>query len=113
VTPLDILRAARALIAAPGGWTQGAHARHRPDGVCGIDHPEAVAFDIGGALCRVSGAPGRPYTGADLAALDEAEAALIITCGGSLRGWNDRPERTQAEAVALFDTTITRLETTP
>ena len=95
----DKLRAARALIAAPGGWTQGASARDS-NGRAIVSHsPSAVCFCSGGALFRVNG----HY-------LENREALRRAMNCDNLVDWNDVLGRTQAEVVAAFDRAIALAE---
>lgn len=98
MTTLEILRAARELIATPERWTQGAGSRDA-DGV-------ARNFNEPSVTCRclymaVSIAAGNYHQGQ----LD-AFWALGFREQSHVVGWNDAPERTHAEVMALFDAAI-------
>jgi hypothetical protein len=87
------LRKVRKLIA--GGWTRGTFARNARGVPVQAQDKRAVRFCPSGACWRVGGAWR-------LIRLIEAEIGPRAT----LNIWNDRPERTKAEVLALIDKTI-------
>lgn len=90
------LRAARALIDSPEKWTQGAFARRADsEHACSIRDVGATRFCAAGAVVRAGGG------GDATAALREATGHF-----GGLYAWNDAPERTHAEVLAVFDRAI-------
>lgn len=98
MTTLDVLIAARELVARPGGWCQE------------IDHLDdygTVAHCAQGAI-----AWARPSIAAGRAALD-ALSVVVGTDYPAISDWNDDPSRTQAEVVAAFDRAIERERATP
>lgn len=100
MTELDVLIAARDLIARPGGWTQGYIARLGDDRPCTYEYSYAAKFCLAGAVAKVA-LHIRPLT--QFTALFHW---LDEFAGGSLTRWNDAPERTQADVVALLDRAI-------
>lgn len=106
-TAIDILSAARELIAKDGVWTQGAYARDVNGDEVSESSTAAVCFCSVGALHR---AGGRHQAGT-LRTIKEAVNMLsegLLSDGLHLENWNDEPNRTQAEVVALFDRTISK-----
>lgn len=103
-TAADVLKAARDLLAKDGGWTQGQYARDIEGFMVPETSPLAVCFCADGALFRA-----RSAEDADFEALTRAEDALLKAAGvQNIVHWNDAPERTQAEVVALFDAAIAK-----
>ena len=110
---LETLRSARALVAR--GWTQQAMARdaHGVQLIGGNIHPDGhetatpCAWCAWGAICAAA-----PEGDARETAKDAAREALRDAVGGwsSVGGWNDKPERTQAEVLAAFDCAILKGE---
>lgn len=98
MTTREILIAARALIAAPEGWTQGEYARDADGCAVDPDNPDAVCFCALGAIER---ACERGIDG------DEAIQA-IQRIVGLVAGFNDT--HTHAAVVAMFDEAIARLD---
>lgn len=92
----DVLDAAADLIEPAGRWTQGAYARniHGDDIVDDDDGSlvprEAVCFCVYGAVAFVEDQP----------IAESAAGAFLEMLGVQAVGWNDAPERTQAEVVA-------------
>lgn len=84
---LDILIAARDLLSK--GWTQGS----------------AASFCSIGAVHRCS----PPREGSEI--LNELTITMKAQSSAPcLMAWNDQPNRTQAEVLALFDQTIERIK---
>lgn len=106
----DLLIRARARIER--GWTQGAMAR---DGnadfiIVPTTAPEATCWCIAGALLA-DATLGTANCGAAYTALLDAHKSLNGDKQNStLSIWNDAPERTQADVLALFDKAIERVE---
>lgn len=102
-TTLDVLRAARALIAK--GWTQGALARDAEGNDLGCDSEEAVSFCALGAVeCAVDAVECEDWEVLANDAIDELEALTGAGCTASLH--NDNVIGSQAEALAWFDRAI-------
>lgn len=92
----EVLNQAADVLEPEGAWTQGALWR-TPDGT--YEEDGAVCFCIQGALYlvteRIAGGVGEGD-----AVREEAEDFLETLLGRTIPGWNDDPERTQAEVVA-------------
>lgn len=84
--PSDVLKAARKMIARPGGWSQGMI--QLEDRCCALI-----------AIYRVSASGWQTTRGA---------YGHFATAIGSkdIEGWNDTPGRTQQEVIAKFDQAI-------
>jgi hypothetical protein len=99
MTPLKILKAARAKIEKPENWTQGAGARDANGFAISVHSDLAVSWCIGGAI--VASAACDPS--------NEIEAANILQraiLGGSIPEFNDAPKRKHKEVLAAFDIAI-------
>jgi hypothetical protein len=87
------------------GWCQGESALNAKDNVTCVNSRDAVAWCLEGGIEAAA-----PTTDAWLT----AELALCDALGADdismLSIWNDKPGRTQAEVVALFDKAIAKLE---
>lgn len=95
-TEVEKLKAARALIEK--GWTQKWFARDAAGDVCNSSSPNAVCWCVIGA-CHATGIP------------DDTIAYMARTQKiAYLPRWNDAPDRTQAEVLALFDKAIALAE---
>ncbi len=109
-TPLFILRGARALLASgPYAWTQHVTARDADRLRVPHDSPRAASWDIRGALKQAAGLRSEDFMPWD----DEldVEVGLARLAGvDDLCAWNDRPERTVDEVLALMDRGIAELE---
>ncbi len=115
-TTLEILKAARALVAKPNGWIRGSWAAKRVGGKVATtaDWPALIrrgrynCYCAAGAVYRVSDDDDssrrafRALVGSDPPSWD---------AGSELIDWNDRPRRTQKQVVALFDKAITAEKT--
>jgi hypothetical protein len=101
VTTLEILKAARELLAVPERWTKGAFGRDSNDlSRFLLSVHKAVCFCSQGAIESVQ-----------LLALDQAkEIAALFGFATWSQVWNDAPERTHAEVLARFDEAIAKLE---
>ena len=95
---IEILRSARALIDAPEKWTKWTEARD----AAGLGVPcydkNAVCFCAVGAVVR------HPTNGKTFFALRLLREALPT--GGYIDEYNDHPETTHADILALFDRAI-------
>ena len=81
------------------GWCQGAVARDVAGEEVPAGSPEAVAWCLTGALQRAYGF----YNLTDKLAESLAKVeARLRGVGGSASEWNDAPDRTQGEVVALL-----------
>ena len=106
-TTLDILRAARAKIADPSKWTQGAFARDKDDFPTEIRHGES--FCALGALSATMH-PWQQGLGGRTRLLTEAEAIVnritIRMYGITLLTYNDRLSTQHHDILAIFDIAI-------
>lgn len=107
-TVTDTLRAARALIEK--GWCQAALARDKTGATVEPGSERAVAYCMMGAIYAAT-----HYT--PLTAWERHETYMLAkqcrnrlfaanSIQDTLADWNDAPERTQAEVLALFDSAI-------
>lgn len=103
----DMLRKARALIATPDKWTQGAFARnangYRVDEKNALDVVSRCASGAIKAACR-----SHHDAGGVLAAVSLKEVVMkhAATNRKIMSVWNDEPERTHAEVLQAFDRAI-------
>jgi len=96
ISVADVLERAADLIAKPGAWAQGEYGRGPGGIVWEQDAPEPEGlncFCLYGAVAHVS----KARAGCDTPAVKFLEALNV-----SATGWNDAPERTQDEVVALL-----------
>jgi hypothetical protein len=103
-TAFEILRGARALIAA--GWCREDQATDEDGNSVDFDDPAAKHFCALGALERVSDrgpAWNIAYGCLCDAANVKGERGTVATLFGPLVAWNDREGRTRAQVVAAFD----------
>ena len=100
----EILTTARALIATPDKWTQGAYRRDAAGEMCKPEN--AVCWCAVGALADIINSPNLTEDD-ELRIFEEArhaiEKANQIT---TLESFNDAPNRTHAEVLAAFDRAI-------
>ena len=113
MTVLEILKAARARIRS--GWTQFAMARDALGNVITRpEDPRACAWCTVGAICAGYVAHEPPQDGAARGVamgrmMDVAttrDPGLAVCLHNPLVVWNDRPGRTQAEVLGLFNAAI-------
>jgi hypothetical protein len=98
MTTREVLVAMRELLAKPEAWTQGAYARDASGRYVSLVSQEASCWCIGGALLKCSRMGGN---------YDEVLFKLGgIFAGDSISAWNDAPERTHADVLALLDRAI-------
>lgn len=97
MTTLEILKAARELLAVPERWTTGVLAKSQDGSEVAPNSTEAVCWCISGACLKIDGSQF----------LNVIEALKI---GTAVPIWNDAPERTHAEVLARFDEAIAKLE---
>ena len=101
MTTLEILKAARELLAVPGGGQR--------------DHNgNLVNWDAPGIICRCAWQTLRfvaqPDMNTRIKYPEKYYSALGFKTLGELVTWNDAPERTHAEVLARFDEAIVKLE---
>jgi hypothetical protein len=102
MTPVDVLKAARAKIEQ--GWTQGAFALDRERGVVPVNSPAAVCWCSLGAI---------KFADHDLYSDSYFAAEKILgraSGNANIIPWNDAPGRTQAEVLEVFDHAIALAE---
>lgn len=102
-TTLEVLRAARDVIAAPEHWTKGAVARSCQGHRVHVHGLSAFCFCTVGAIRRTMGSNYSPHP---FSALSQCLP------GGfkSLPDFNDHPDTTHADVLALFDKAIAKEE---
>jgi hypothetical protein len=88
------LRAMLALYSEPENWTQGTYARDHQGNPKSPESEEACSWCLSGAGYCV---PGDPWP---------RIAFLRSLIGGPLTNWNDAPERTFEDVIALLDKAI-------
>lgn len=103
---LSVLRGARALIATPDKWTQGAYARDAEGGERLPMDDHAVCWCAFGAISRVSENDWSNPT--DYQAIHFEFSRFVGD--SSLVYWNDLAGRTHAEVLDAFDAVIAKLE---
>jgi hypothetical protein len=110
-TARDILVEARALIAAPYGWTKGTFIRKRK-----VKGQEYVCYCAVGAL-RVAGGGvpdvaaeyvDNPCTGPFIQAFKTLESVTGMTSGVSVAYFNDRKGSKKKDILDLYDEAIER-----
>lgn len=107
---IDIFKGAKVRI-QEWGWIQGQEALTENGVAVESSDPEAACFCVMGAIERV----GYDLWRADVAdykvmsaAVQEALEAAGDIAGDLLHEWNDHPDRTKEEVVALLDAAIAR-----
>jgi hypothetical protein len=97
-TPKEILIAARAKIEE--GWCRKSYARDRQGNTVYSGNPAASSWCMAGAVAAAANneelALREPFR-----LLDE-----VIGNGGNIEAYNDAPERTKEEVLAIFDKAI-------
>jgi hypothetical protein len=100
MTAADYLRAARYRIAAPDRWTKGALARDPLGRIVEPDDPAACQWCAAGA-----------YDAARPLGADDVLHRRVLEIGfRHLPGFNDAPETTHADVLALYDDAIQAAE---
>jgi len=103
VTTLEILKAARELLAVPERWTKGSGARNALGNPVSAYSLDPACFCMSGAIAHITGAENYSLS-------KDVRNALNFRLWSVLHIWNDAPERTHAEVLARFDEAIARLE---
>lgn len=93
MTPVDAIDAMALMLSRPGGWCKRRH--HQDDG----------AMCLLGALDVV--------TDAHLGLWGRVYAAVRNACGAEVATWNDRPETTLADVLAVLRRARAALEAKP
>jgi hypothetical protein len=115
VTTPEILREARALIDTPEKWAKGYYA-FGPDGSTrDIEDPEACRFCVRGALFRIESRFGYMVEAEASKAIYKAVPDAVRIPADEIGNnavvvFNDHPETTHAEILALFDRAIAAAE---
>lgn len=112
VSNLQVLITARAILASPSSWTKGEVARTEDGRPTWVDDPQATCFCAIGAIRRaIFVLHGR---------FMQLRIPTQVLCAlgfdePDCMDWNDDPDRTHAEVLALFDAAISTLaeETLP
>jgi hypothetical protein len=103
VTPLQVLKTARKLIAKKEGWTKGTCARNRSGVPVDWDESSAVSFCAYGAIYRAA----IPLDSAgDRVHLKAEDFLKKVIQRPTIQFWNDEWERTKKEVLAAFDQAI-------
>jgi hypothetical protein len=96
---------AHELLTPEGAWTKGSDARDKDGKEVQVSDLRAKSFCLVGAVLRCyveeSSESTRAYDGQCARIYDTLWAAPYFARNG-IMGWNDAPERTQAEVVALL-----------
>lgn len=99
MTPLEVLVAARELIAEPEHWTKGASARGKSGAKVDPDGRAAVSFCATGACYRATRRDWRHAPAAIDALQDAVNYSGIVY-------YNDEPTTTHTDILAVFDKAI-------
>lgn len=106
---LDVLRAARELLADPDHWTKEASARDAAGARTDLYGSDAIRWCVAGATIRAADVYGRDL-GRPLADLRNTLEKHFLRQGLSV--WNDAPETTHDDVLRLFDLAIAGLTST-
>lgn len=87
------------------GWCQGAYAKNADGDGVGATDPDATSFCIRGAILAV-GPLDYSVRSPAYGLLENVVDRISQSPCDSLAGYNDAPERTQAEVLAVFDAAI-------
>lgn len=100
---LEDLKAIRELLSVPERWTQGTGARNELGYKVAISNDQAVCWCIDGAAVKVTTRGGG---GGGSILRYEALVQAFAYIHPDFVWWNDAPERTHAEVLALLDKAI-------
>jgi hypothetical protein len=107
------------------GWCQGVFARTAQGAQATLGSPDAVAFCILGASSHLTVLAGKPTYAMHPEAREAIRALVALVApgvpfdgpmgryGAPLVAWNEAPERTQAEVLALVDRAIAEVSSRP
>jgi len=104
MTPLEILRSARARIEKPGSWTQGTERRDELGNAVFLRGVKFQSCCAVGAIRFAAGEDAYARFGEA-----SASAAMIFRYANGIESiptWNDFPWRTHADVLAAFDRAI-------
>lgn len=104
-TPRALLQRARDLLTPEGTWTQHARAKTKTDLPTYPKSRYATCWCVLGALERSADF----RSGNGVLASELAQRALYDALPKTVAGWNDAPDRTQPEVLALLDRVIAKL----
>ena len=90
-----------AICIVQAGWTQGACARNAKGALVGSLDPDAIKFDLIGAVVRAGRHLPEDARNTALFALRDARA-MGLSNHVTLTGWNDQHGRTKAEVITLM-----------
>ena len=96
----EVLVNARELISKPEAWTKRSYARSAGGDPVVPYSPKAACWCVSGAIS---------ISGRDITVRWAARDAILFAAGTSVMDvptWNDAPERTHAEVLAVFDKAI-------
>lgn len=111
MTTLEILKAARKLVAKPNGWIKGRFGAQKVKGKIVKEAADSHATEVLSGLncfCAV-GAVHRVSKNVDeaLDLLGQFVPLREFSAASDIIAWNDKRWRTQAQVVKLFDKAIT------
>lgn len=104
---LRIVEGARPLIEA--GWTQGAYARDAEGDIAYFSGREATCFCIVGALLRAQNAPLGKGDVSEVVNQIHLRGFSRWTAPSAIHIWNDVPQRTKEDVLAVLDRTAASL----
>lgn len=107
MTPVEILKAARELIAKPERWTRGCMARDELGNHVGVDDPEATCWCALGAISKASCCKDDDEWWIAAIPAEEVVRRKIVALGftmPAISSFNDSHDH--AEVLALFDAAI-------
>lgn len=105
MTPAELLRKARALLEMQNHWTKRAFALNAEGYVTDPTGNDAVCWCSVGAIRRVAGGAHRT------AVIESTNALTACLSGRYISEFNDDPNTTHADVLAMFDRAIARAET--
>lgn len=111
MTKREFIKQMRAIIEA--GWTQGAYARNADGQGRGPSADDACQFCILGAWRRINcmATDSQACREASHAVINDLEDAVVARyCEPRLGVWNDAPERTQADVLAVIDSVAAKYD---
>lgn len=109
---LTVLKKARAFLAEPGRWSQGAYCRNH-EGARGWVDEGYTSLSAVAAIRHVhigKGSDGRPITAADGTANRAIDLVAAQVPHATLTAFNHDPATTHADVLAAFDRAIAAAE---